>query len=298
MHIPVLLKEVIESLDLHAGEVVVDCNLNRGGHSLAILKKIGPSGTLVGIDLDRDALLEAQKNFQTLPEHGRICLMNDNFRNFDKVMDDTGIQEVDKVLFDLGLSSEELDISGRGFTFQKDEPLLMTFHSHPGEETLTAGDILNLWSEETLADIIFFYGDERYARRIAKAIVSARKEKKIETTFDLVEIIRSAVPHSYTVGKTHFATKTFQAIRIATNDEMEALKAALTHAFSFLKKGGRISVITFHSLEDRMVKNFFRNLVQEGLGELLYKKPLAPQRDEVIENPRARSSKLRTLIKV
>ena len=297
MHIPVLLKEVIDGLDLKQGQTVLDCNLNRGGHSLEILKKIGKNGTLIGIDLDADALNEARVNFEKLPEHGRICLMNTNFRKVDEVMEDTRVSSVDAILFDLGLSSEELDISGRGFTFQKDEPLLMTFASNIKEDTLTARDMVNMWSEETLADIIYFYSDEKYARRIAKAIVLKRKEKEIETTFELVDIIAGAVPHLYKKGKTHFATKTFQSLRIAANDEMESLKEGLEKSFNFLKKDGRMAVITFHSLEDRIVKNFFRDLKNKDKLTLINKKPIAPSREEIKENPRSRSSKLRIIIK-
>ena len=256
MHIPVLLKEVLDSLDIKKGETVIDCNVNRAGHSVEIAKLLGDSGTIVGIDLDTQALTEAQRNFSKLGEHPRICLIHDNFRNLDEILKDSNVEKADKILFDLGLSSEELDISSRGFTFQKDQPLIMTYQSKSKEETLTAKDVLNLWSEEVLADIIYYYGGERYARRIAKQIILTRKEKEIETTFELVECIKKATPSIYQRGKTHFATKTFQAIRIAVNDEIEALKEALEKSFDRLNKDGRLSVITFHSLEDKVVKNF------------------------------------------
>lgn len=297
-HIPVLLKEVIEGLDLHAGDVVIDCNINRAGHSLEIAKKIGSAGTLIGIDLDIDALSEAQAKLAELPEHPRICLIYNNFRNLDQVLFDTSIEKADKILFDLGQSSQEIDISGRGFTFQKDEQLLMTYSSKVDEETLTAKDIVNLWSEETLADIIYHYSDEQFARRIAKGIVEGRKESPIETTFQLVEIIRKSVPIFYTKTRSHYATKTFQALRIAVNDEMEALKEGMQKAFECLKKEGRLAVITFHSLEDKIVKQYFKSLQDEGVAKLVNKKPIAPERDEVLQNPRSRSSKLRIITKI
>ncbi|MEN9852497.1 MAG: S-adenosyl-methyltransferase MraW, rRNA (cytosine1402-N4)-methyltransferase [Candidatus Parcubacteria bacterium] len=298
MHIPVLLHEVLEVLDPQSGEVFLDCNLNRAGHSLEIAKRLGSTGTLIGIDLDATALAAAGELFATLPEHPRICLMHENFAHIDLVLADSGIQSVDKILFDLGLSSQELDSSGRGFTFQKDEPLLMTYQSNVTEETLTAKDILNLWEEETLADIIFAYGGERNSRRIAKEIVAFRKTKEFETTFDLVECIRRATPSRFQSGKTHFATQTFQGIRIAVNDELGVLKIALEKAFSALKPGGRMAVITFHSLEDKIVKEFFKEKAKEQKLIFIHKKPMVPSREEIQRNPRARSSKLRTIQKI
>jgi 16S rRNA (cytosine1402-N4)-methyltransferase len=298
IHIPVLLNESLALLDLRAGETVIDCNVNRAGHSIEIAKRIGSNGTLIGIDLDITALEEAQQKLAGLSEHPRICLIHNNFRNLDQVLEDTGVSSVDKILFDLGLSSQELDISGRGFTFQKDEPLLMTYDSKVTEETLTAKDILNLWEEETLADIIFAYSDEKFARRIARGIVGIRKVRPFETTFDLVRAVEMSVPEGYVKAKTHFATKTFQALRIAVNDEIGALKEALEKSFSFLKPGGIIVVITFHSLEDRVVKQYFKELYQSKRVELLTKKPVDPTRAEIKSNPRSRSAKVRAIKKI
>lgn len=298
MHIPVLLHEVLEILDVKAGEVFLDCNLNRAGHSIEIAQKLGSTGTLIGIDLDATALNAAGELFATLPEHPRICLMHDNFSNIDLVLADCGMQSVDKILFDLGLSSQELDSSGRGFTFQKDEPLLMTYQSNVTEETLTAKDILNLWEEETLADIIFAYGGERNSRRIAKEIVAFRKIKEFETTFDLVECVRRATPNRFQSGKTHFATQTFQGIRIAVNDELGSLTIALEKAFSALTIGGNMAVITFHSLEDKIVKEFFKEKAKEDKLIFIHKKPIVPSREEIQHNSRARSSKLRSIQKI
>jgi 16S rRNA (cytosine1402-N4)-methyltransferase len=298
VHIPVLLDEVLEVLDVKAGEVFLDCNLNRAGHSIEIAQKLGTTGPLIGIDLDADALTAAQELFASLPEHPRICLMHDNFSNIDLVLLDCGIQSVDKILFDLGLSSQELDSSGRGFTFQKDEPLLMTYQSNVTEETLTAKDILNLWEEETLADIIFAYGGERNSRRIAKEIVAFRKTKEFETTFDLVECVRRATPSRFQSGKTHFATQTFQGIRIAVNDELGALGTALEKAFIALRPGGTMAVISFHSLEDKIVKEFFKEKAKEQELIFIHKKPIVPSREETQQNPRSRSSKLRSIQKI
>lgn len=297
-HIPVLLKESLELLDLNIGETLVDCNLNRAGHSLEFAKLLGPTGTLIGIDLDAEALSEAQEILGTLPEHPRICLIHNNFRNLDEVFEDCGITEAHKIFFDLGLSSQELDISGRGFTFQKDEPLLMTYESLVTEETLTAKDILNLWEEETLADIIFAYSDEKFARRIARGIVGIRKVRAFETTFDLVRAIELSVPEGYIKAKTHFATKTFQAIRIAVNDEMGALREAMEKSFDRLTPNGRMVIITFHSLEDRVVKLYFKELGQKKVANIITKKPIDPSRSEIKQNPRARSAKIRAIEKI
>jgi 16S rRNA (cytosine1402-N4)-methyltransferase len=297
MHVPVLLHTVLDNLSLVRGLSIVDCNINRAGHSKYIAQALGDTGTIIGIDLDAVALEEARTALAALSEHPRICLIHDNFRNIDICVKDAGLSSVDRILFDLGLSSQELDISGRGFTFQKNEPLHMTYQSKVDDSILTAKDILNLWDEENLADIIYYYSDERYAKRIAKNIVAARKLKKFETTFDLVDVIRLSVPKAYLSGKTHFATKTFQALRIATNDEIGSLKEALDKSWQLLSSGGRIVAITFHSLEDRVVKEFFREKIKTGEGELPHKKPISPTREEIIQNPRSRSAKVRTIIK-
>jgi 16S rRNA (cytosine1402-N4)-methyltransferase len=302
MHIPVLLDEVLSALDIQAGEVFLDCNLNRAGHSEVVAKLLGPKGVLIGIDLDATALLEAESRLRDIPNHPKLYFGHDNFRNLSTVLESTGITSVDKILFDLGLSSQELDSSGRGFTFQRDEPLLMTYESDVTEETLTARDILNLWEEETLADIIYAYGGERNSRNIAREIVAFRKTKEFETTFDLVECVRRATPTRFQSGKTHFATQTFQGIRIAVNDELGALESALAQSMQFLSPGGRLAVITFHSLEDKLVKEFFKRVqrTEDGTEQLIYihKKPIAPSREEVRDNPRSRSSKLRTIQKI
>ncbi|MBT4894655.1 16S rRNA (cytosine(1402)-N(4))-methyltransferase RsmH, partial [bacterium] len=204
MHIPVLLKEVIDSLNLQEGDVVVDGTLNRGGHSKEICKLIGKSGTLIGIDLDQDALDEAGQDLKEVK--CKVVLEKDNFRNLDKVIAKAGIEKVDAILIDLGFSSDQMDDASRGFSFQKDEKLLMTLKDSPTEDDLTAREIVNQWDEENIADIIYGYGGETFSRQIASKIIESRKEKSIETTQDLVSVIEKAVPSWYKHKKIHFAT--------------------------------------------------------------------------------------------
>jgi len=296
MHIPVLLQPTIEQLDLKMGDVVVDATLGLAGHAKVMATRLGSTGTLIGFDADASLLAKAKENLAGV--ECRTVFINTNFRNIKSALDKEGIEKVDKVLFDLGLNSEQFDESGRGFTFQKDEPLLMTLANEIDEETLTAREIVNTWDEENIADIIYGYGEERLSRRIAKAIVEARKIKPIETTFELVEVIRQAVPVFYTKKRIHFATKTFQALRITVNDEIGALRDGLTGAWEKLSSGGRVAVLSFHSLEARAVKEFFKAKVAEGTGKLVNKKIVKPSREEELTNPRSRSAQLRVITKV
>lgn len=293
VHKSVLLNECIEGLNLKSGALVLDGTFGGGGHSMAMCESVKDL-KIIALDQDNDALGRGREKFKKASCD--ISFVHLNFRDMDKA----GVEpeSVDGILLDLGLSSDQLENSLRGFSFQKDEPLLMTMKENPSEEILTAEDVVNSWSEANLADIIYGYGEERYSRRIAKGIVDARQKKDIKTTFDLVEIIRASVPNSYNKGRIHPATKTFQAIRIAVNDELNTLEVGLKKSFDLLKKEGRIAVITFHSLEDRIVKKFFKAQVELGEGKLLYKKPLGPSAQEVKENPRSRSAKLRILEKI
>jgi len=227
----------------------------------------------------------------------KFDLILSDYRKIDSVLSSVSVSKIDAMILDLGLSSDQLDDSGRGFTFKNNEPLLMTFSEDEGER-VTAEIILNNWSEETIADIIYAYSDEKYSRRIARTIVEARKAKPIKTTFDLVEIIRTAVPKAYEKGRIHFATKTFQSLRIAVNDEITALKEGMQKGWNLLNIHGRIAIISFHSVEDREVKNFFRNKAKSGEGILINKKPILPSDAEVGENPRSRSAKLRIIEKI
>jgi 16S rRNA (cytosine1402-N4)-methyltransferase len=294
MHTPVLLNETIQGLDFKESDVLLDATLGLGGHSMEACK-IFPRIKIIGLDLNNATRLAAEDLLQNAGCN--IETVSSNFRDLDKALLGRGIEKADKYIFDLGYSSVELENSGRGFSFQKDEPLLMTYKDEIGEQDLTAEEIVNSWQEENLEAIIAGYGEERYAGKIARAIALARKQKRITTTFELIEIIRSATSISYQKQKIHFATKTFQALRIAVNDEIEALKEGLAKAFHKLNRKGRIAVISFHSGEDRIVKNYFRELDKTGQAKIINKKPITATLEEIKNNRRARSAKLRILEK-
>jgi 16S rRNA (cytosine1402-N4)-methyltransferase len=296
IHKPVLLKETIENLNIREDDIVLDGTINGGGHSTVICEKLGENGMVVGIDQDSDALERARKRLQKCK--CKIALRMENFRNLDKVLKEIGVERIDKALFDLGLSSDQLEESGRGFSFQKDEPLIMTFNPDPKETDITAHEIVNKWKEESIADIIYGYGEEKFARKIAKGIVLAREENPIEKTVDLVKIIRNSVPGWYKRKKTNCATKTFQALRIAVNDEMLSTKEGVEKAIEYLNPGGRIAVISFHSIEDRLIKILFKEKQKKGVCAIITKKPIQPSKEELKENPRARSAKLRVCEKL
>lgn len=295
IHETVLLHETVDGLNLKPKAIVFDGTLGGGGHSAYIAEKFGREVKIIGVDRDSEALKRVEERLAKL--NADYSLILSDYRNIAKVLDDQKIEKVDGIILDLGLSSNQLDESARGFTFKNDEPLYMTFATPSDKPTITAESVVNNWSEETLADIIYAYGDERYARRIAKKIVEAREIKEIKTTTALVEIIREAVPALYRHGKIHFATKTFQALRIAVNDELGALTEGLTKGFERLKTGGRMSIISFHSGEDRIVKNFFRDRVKDKTATLVNKKIIEPSEEEIKRNPRSRSAKLRILEK-
>lgn len=288
-HIPVLLNETIEGMKITDGDVILDGTLGAGGHSSAICELNIPNLTLIGLDADGNAIKRSSERLEKY-DHVKFHFVKTNSVNLDTVLDDLEIDKVDKFVFDLGISSYQLDEDERGFTFHGNQPLSMTFNDDPVESEVTAYDVVNYFEEESLSDIIFGFGGERYARKIAKAIVKERMVNPIETTEQLVTVIKRVTPMG---GKIHPATKTFQAIRIAVNREIENLPTILEKAYRKLSSGGRISVITFHSLEDRVVKTFFREKEDEGVGKRITKKPIAPTEEEVKENPRSRSAKLR-----
>ncbi len=296
IHKPVLLKEIVELLDLKPGLRVLDGTIGLAGHASEIAKRIGKKGILIGFDLDQNALDQTAVTLKNNPT--RTILLRENFRDVIEVLKRNGVVHIDRALLDLGLSSLELEHSGRGFSFQKDEPLIMTFADNPKKGTLTAFDVINTWSEESLADVIYGFSGESFARRIAKAVVGYRKQKLIQTSGELTGVIKGATPAWYRNRRLNPATKTFQAIRIAVNDEVNVLKEGLNAIWKVLEMNGRLAVISFHEVEDRIVKNFFKEKDKEKLGKIITKKPIIPTRAEIKENPRARSAKLRVITKI
>jgi 16S rRNA (cytosine1402-N4)-methyltransferase len=290
-HISVLLEEVIDGLSIKNGDVILDCTVNGGGHSSEIAKRY-PKVRIIGLDQDGDALLRAAENIS-----GNPTLIKTNFRHLDVALESAGVKFVDKVIFDLGLSSDQLEQSNRGFSFKRDEPLLMTFANDLGEDSVTAKDVVNSWQQDSLEAIFKGFGEERYALRFAKAIVSAREKSPIETSMQLAEIIKASAPAPYRFGKIHPATKVFQAIRMAVNGELDALSEGLEKAWQHLSINGRIAVISFHSLEDRVVKQWMKEKVSNEDAKLIFKKPVIAQSIEIEKNPRARSAKLRIIEK-
>ena len=290
LHESVLMSEVLEALEVQASDTVVDATLGGAGHFTKLLAALGEGGVIIGVDADPAAVARGREAYASdrRPERPVAHLVNDNFRNLARILERLDIGHVDKILFDLGWSGYQIT-APRGFSFQNDEPLLMTY----GEGGETAADIVNTSSEEDLANIIFTYGEEHFARSIARAIVAARAKERILTTGALVAAITAGVPAWYRQRKIHPATKTFQALRIAVNDEIGALREGLTAALATLTPGGRIAVISFHSIEDRIVKTMLRDAAEAGLGSMMPKKPIVPSRTEVLANRRARSAKLR-----
>ena len=294
-HLPVLLEEAISSLKLNNGQTVVDATLGFGGHALAIAKVIGNEGTLVGFDLNPVALTAAQQKISDQNLTHFIAIPQ-NYRFMAEALKSHNITAIDAALFDLGVNSDQLDDPSWGFSFKNDGPLLMRLDGKSDIDDLTAEEVVNTWAETSIADILYGFADERYSRSIAKAIVEARKTKPIKTTQQLVTIIESAVPSAYRRGKIHCATRTFMAIRMAVNDELGAIKEGLTSAYSLLKPGGRLAVISFHSVEATLVKDLFKQFTQMG-GELVTKKVIKASRSEQIINRRARSAQLRVIEK-
>lgn len=292
-HTSVLLQEVLDGLEVQKDSIVVDGTVGGAGHLKEFAKLLSKKGMLIGIDADPAALVRAEEALTDIQP--TLLLIPGNFRDIRDHLEGREVTKITHALFDLGWSGFQLT-AGRGFSFLVDEPLLMTY-GVPGEETLTAKDLVNSLEEDKIADIIFAYGEERFARRIAKAIVAQREEKEFETTKELATTVKHAVPVWYRHKRVHPATKTFQALRIAVNDELDALREGLNGAVKLLSSGGRVAVITFHSIEDRIVKRLFESLQREGVGTPLTKKPIAPSAEELSSNPRARSAKLRIFVK-
>ncbi len=304
-HIPVLIKEVLQYLDPKPNENFIDCTVGEAGHAMAILEKNGPEGKVLGIDLDPQQIENCKEPYgesacwrQMKIENykNRMILVNDSYANLQEIVEKINFKPVNGILLDLGMSSEQLE-NGRGFTFLKDEPLDMRY-AHEIQNDLTAEYILNNYSQKEIEKFLREYGEEKFSRRIAREIIEQREIKPIKSTFQLVEVIKRAVPKRFQHGRVHCATKTFQALRIAVNSELENLKKVLPPAVSVLSPGGRLVIISFHSLEDRIVKNFFREKSKEGAVKLLLKKPAITSSEEIKLNPRSRSAKLRAVIKL
>ncbi|MGL5576852.1 MAG: 16S rRNA (cytosine(1402)-N(4))-methyltransferase RsmH [Sarcina sp.] len=306
-HISVLLNECIEGLNIKENGIYVDCTLGGAGHSSVILEHLSNAGRLIGIDQDKDALKaagERLKNFEN------ATLVHSNFENIKSVLDELEIDGVDGILIDLGVSSYQLDTADRGFSYMQDAPLDMRMNR---EEAFSAYEIINGYTTEQLFRIIKEYGEEKFAKRIAQFIVSAREEKPIETTFELVEIIKNAIPAKARREGPHPAKRTFQAIRIEVNRELAIIANTINDGVSKLNKGGRMAIITFHSLEDRIVKKAYKDLTNpctcpsgfpvcvcnnEPVVKIITRKPIEASKEELEYNPRSRSAKLRVLEKL
>ncbi len=311
-HIPVMLDEVLDALRPSDGDVVCDCTLGGAGHSLELGRLCSPSGLLIGIDQDDLALENAGKRIRAnIPEVKSIQLKG-NFSELDRLLQQAQVPGVDCILFDLGVSSPQLDIASRGFSYHEDAPLDMRMDT--GNNTLTALEVVNHYNEADLARILRVYGEEKFASRIASRIVARRAKAPIETTLQLVDVIKEAIPAAQRrQGGHHPARKSFQAIRIEVNHEMDALKSGLDAAVRWLNKGGRICVISYHSLEDRIVKEAFKSFTQtctcppdlpvcvcgaKPVLKLQERKPRVPSDDEIVRNPRSRSAKIRSAVKL
>ena len=291
-HKTVLLHEAVEALELSSSDTVVDATFGSAGHAKEITKLLNEKGVYVGIDADKTAL-DQSKLGETSPQ---IHLVNDNFGNITNILSSLNIEKVDGILADLGWRMEQFADGSKGFSFMHEGPLHMTF-GNPEDYPFTAYDIVNDWDEEVIADILYGYSQERFARRIAKHIVESRKENPIETTTQLAALVEYALPRQAKKGKINPATKTFQALRIAVNDELVVLEKFIKEAFNLLGPGGKLAIISFHSIEDRVVKHSFREFKEAGIGVLTPKKPLVPSEEEQKDNPRSRSAKLRVITK-
>ncbi len=308
-HKSILLNEVINSLNIKADGIYADGTLGGGGHSYEIAKRLSDKGRLIGIDQDEAAIKAAGERLKEFTDKGIATMVRDNYRNIKAVLQKLGIESVDGILLDLGVSSYQFDEADRGFSYRYDAPLDMRMDQR---SQLSAKEIVNGYSEADLFRILRDYGEEKFAKNIAKHIVLARADKPIETTFELNEIIKESIPAKMRAGKGHPSKQTFQAIRIECNRELDVLREALEDMISLLRPDGRLAIITFHSLEDRMVKNKFKDLAnpcicppsfpvctcnRKPLGETLTRKPILPGEEEMEENPRSKSAKLRVFVR-
>lgn len=302
-HKSVLLRETVDSLNIRPDGIYVDGTLGGGGHAFEVLKRLGPEGRLIGIDQDADAIKAATERLEPMKE--RVTIVRNNYRNIREVLESLGISKVDGIYLDLGVSSYQLDTVERGFTYRENAPLDMRMDQRNEK---TAADIVNEYGEMDLYRVIRDYGEDRFAKNIAKHIVREREKSRIETTDQLVEIIKAAIPAKIRAEGGHPAKRTFQAIRIELNKELEVLNESIDTMIRLLTPGGRLSIITFHSLEDRIVKNRFRTnenpcicppdfpvcvCGRKSMGKVITRKPILPDETEMEENKRSKSSKLR-----
>ncbi|MBR2500593.1 MAG: 16S rRNA (cytosine(1402)-N(4))-methyltransferase RsmH [Clostridia bacterium] len=306
-HVPVLRDECIESLLIEKGKIIADGTLGGAGHSSEIIKRLGKDGQLIGIDQDINAICAAKER---LKDYNNVTFVNKNFKHIKQILNDLNIDHLDGALLDLGVSSHQLDTAERGFSYQHDANLDMRMDTR---ESFSAYDVVNEYSKEKLEEIIYSYGEERWAKRIAEFIVNERKNAPIKTTLELVDVIKKAVPQGARKDGPHPAKRTFQAIRIEVNGELRILEQAILDFAECLAPKGRLSVITFHSLEDRIVKNAFSHLAsgctcpkdfpvcvcgKQPMGKIVTKKPIVASKEELELNPRSRSAKLRIFEKI
>lgn len=307
-HVSVLLEECIENLNIKEDGIYIDGTLGGAGHSSEIAKRLGKSGLLIGIDQDENAIKAATERLSNVMD--RVQLVRDNFSNLKSILEDLEIKGFDGLLLDLGVSSHQLDEAERGFSYMHDAPLDMRMDNR---NSLTAKEVVNHYSEADLEKVIKSYGEEKWAKRIAKFIVDFRKDEEIITTHQLVDIIKRAIPKGARIDGPHPAKRTFQAIRIEVNEELDIIKNTIEAAVEKLNPGGRVCIITFHSLEDRIVKNTFRSLTNpcicppefpicqcnnKPIVKIITRKPIAPTEEELEVNPRSRSAKLRVIEKI
>jgi len=306
-HVSVLLNETIDELNIKKDGIYVDCTLGGAGHSSEILKRLSEKGRLIGIDQDTDAINAAKEK---LKEYNNVTYVHDNFHNINNILDNLNIEKVDGILADLGVSSYQLDKPERGFSYMHDAPLDMRMNK---DSDFSAFDVVNGYEEDKLYHVIRDYGEEKFAKRIAQFIVNKRQEESINSTFELVEIIKSAIPAKFRRNGPHPAKRTFQAIRIEVNSELEILNSTIEDGVDKLSEEGRMCIITFHSLEDRIVKNKFKELKNPCICppdipmcvcgrkpkiEIITRKPIEPSENEISVNPRSRSAKLRVAEKI
>ncbi len=288
-----MLKEVLDYLDLASGKIIVDATIGTGGHSSGIIERIMPGGKLIGIDRDRESLAVASERLRNF---SRSCeFVYGNFMDVDNILKNLNIEKIDGVLFDLGVSSYQLEDPNRGFSFQNDGPLDMRLDRN---SFISAYDLINNLNEEEISTMLWNFGQERWHNRIARFLVKERERQSITTTGQLSDIVVKAIPHKYRHFNRHAATRTFQAVRIAVNRELETIETALNKSIELMDKSAKICVISFHSLEDRIVKFAFRKEASLGRIKIITPKPLTPQEEEIKENHSSRSSKLRVAQKV